>query len=396
MFDLGNSTTPFFKATTAAGVALPATGAGYTVGINFNYQQTGYYKKAMKWFSGQCLTDAQIVADYSGVTATPYNTSLTGTPGSVGAAVSFVPRSVGTVYSYSAGSGGYGYGAAVPVAPAVTSLQLYGGSNPSSGALVYASRAVVPVGGNGNLYPPTALTAATTSVSGQSYGNGSYVVSASTTFDANYPPYTAFDKVLQYNFNSWHSNGGTVSTAAPEWIQIAMPTDIRVGGMHIWSMYHTGPTLLRAPIDFTLYGIDDAGVAAAIGSWTNATYTIVTVAQAIATGNFTSVTLGSFTSSVIGYWTVGNLVPSRSYKKFKLEVTKTPDTQYVHIAEWRIFEAVSPTSLTFGTPNALAHTYDLTTYPGFVPTFSGTTGFSLATLDPGNTVLNTLKTATFQ
>jgi hypothetical protein len=176
-------TVAFYNGATLVGTDTQSTTAFATVATNAFTFTASAVDKVVVTFTNYDTTAADGLFFVGGfrllgtsVTALLSNTTLTGTPGSPGASVAFVPRAVGTAYSYSAGSGGYGYGAAVPVAPAVTSLQLYSGSNPASGALVFASKALV----SSSYYDPTAVAGAKTMVASYS----------TSTFTANNPVYT--------------------------------------------------------------------------------------------------------------------------------------------------------------------------------------------------------------
>lgn len=55
-------------------------------------------------------------------------------------------------------------------------------------------------------YPPTGLTANTSTVSGQSYGNGQYICSATYLYDSQNQPYKMFD----YSEGAWNSGWSCV------------------------------------------------------------------------------------------------------------------------------------------------------------------------------------------
>lgn len=97
-----------------------------------------------------------------------------------------------------------------------------------------------------NRYPPVALTDNTTTLSGNSYGNGTYVCSTSYMYDSAYnQPYKSFD----YNEGDWASGWscagmynattglytGTTSTTATnsttyngEYLQIQLPVNLKL------------------------------------------------------------------------------------------------------------------------------------------------------------------------
>nr|WRJ69509.1 hypothetical protein TetV2_00060 [Oceanusvirus sp.] len=76
---------------------------------------------------------------FSNQDSEPYNTELTGTPGTADATVLFVPRAAGAVYSYSVEDGA-SYGAAYEAEHGVTALEVYTGAS-SSNDLVRVSTA---------------------------------------------------------------------------------------------------------------------------------------------------------------------------------------------------------------------------------------------------------------
>ena len=95
-------------------------------------------------------------------------------------------------------------------------------------------------------YPSVAMTSTSNAVSGQSYGNGLYIASASSEHVSNnFSPWKGFDR--SHGENAWHSSNdnryntstgaytGAVSTTVDgsaytgEWLQIQLPTPIFLG-----------------------------------------------------------------------------------------------------------------------------------------------------------------------
>ena len=94
-------------------------------------------------------------------------------------------------------------------------------------------------------YPPVDMTGNTTNVSGQSYGNGTYTASSSTSFGGGYAPYMGFTATTSqwwasggYRYNTvtglaGGTNGTTTTissgtTYTGDWCQVAMPLSITV------------------------------------------------------------------------------------------------------------------------------------------------------------------------
>jgi hypothetical protein len=99
-------------------------------------------------------------------------------------------------------------------------------------------------------FPPAPMTTNTTAISGQAYGNGTYIASASDVFDSNYQAFKAFNKSSATAFDRWNSSGsgtftttnitgGSGSTATGSWLQLQVP----VGGiiMRSYSLHQPEP-----------------------------------------------------------------------------------------------------------------------------------------------------------
>ena len=117
-------------------------------------------------------------------------------------------------------------------------------------------------------YPPIPLSANTTTVSGQYYGNGTYITSSSSNYGGE-DPYRAFDYTLSTSWtaDSWqyYSSGVYVrspatttlvgsTTYSGEWIQIQLPDAI------VLSSYRLSPwrnSVTRIPVQFIVAGSND-------------------------------------------------------------------------------------------------------------------------------------------
>jgi hypothetical protein len=105
-------------------------------------------------------------------------------------------------------------------------------------------------------YPPAQLTANTTTLTGQPYGNGTYIVSVSTTTSGS--PFEIFDNstatshgIAEYNLNTGVYTGSTTTTVSSvtqtgAWRQIQLPNAIRLTSCSITSSYVTYPYTPRS------------------------------------------------------------------------------------------------------------------------------------------------------
>jgi hypothetical protein len=112
--------------------------------------------------------------------------------------------------------------------------------------------------------PPGSITANTTNVTGRTYGNGTYICSASSTFANTGNFYLAFggetwwESAANYDFNSGNNNGTyststtNMGTLTGDWVQIQMPVSIAVRSFSFGSTIYDGT--VRAPRRFGLLG----------------------------------------------------------------------------------------------------------------------------------------------
>jgi hypothetical protein len=115
-------------------------------------------------------------------------------------------------------------------------------------------------------FPPAALTGATTTLIGQTYGNGTYDLSASSFLAAtSWPLHAAFNYVTTgsdtwsssdfYNGSGAYTGGKTLtisgSVVAGEWIQIQLPTPIALTSITIWPFTSD---ITRNPKNFQVAG----------------------------------------------------------------------------------------------------------------------------------------------
>jgi hypothetical protein len=112
------------------------------------------------------------------------------------------------------------------------------------------------------MYPPVRnFTAATTTVSGQTYGNGTYIVSYSS-FLTPFEPFKCFNTsdTIGGHWSDGYTNGNYYGSAfivagyLGEWLKIQLPVAIKLTSFNFVSR----PTLqVRSPKDFKIYGSND-------------------------------------------------------------------------------------------------------------------------------------------
>lgn len=138
------------------------------------------------------------------------------------------------------------------------------------------------VAGSNVEFPPQAMTGFTTTLSNAPYGNGTYVVSSSTSNFGAVAPFFghyAFDKTSNNDNQTWVSQGvynastgvyagvfntsNDVATYAGEWIQLQMPVPVAVSSVTI---VPPSSTIYRAPRDFAFFGSLDGSAWYQLGS----------------------------------------------------------------------------------------------------------------------------------
>ena len=114
------------------------------------------------------------------------------------------------------------------------------------------------------MYPPVRnFSAATTTLSGQTYGNGTYVVSYSSTYGSGYDPFKCFNTSdiaggswadNRYTAGNFNSTSFIVAGYLGDWLKIQLPVAIKLTRFNFVSR----PTLqVRSPKDFKIYGSND-------------------------------------------------------------------------------------------------------------------------------------------
>ena len=177
-------------------------------------------------------------------------------------------------------------------------------------------------------YPPSAMNANTTIISSQSYGNGTYIASASGSYGAGNEAYRAFDKSGGSGGSGiWNSGGvngggydssgnpniGTSTIAGSityngEWLQLQLPSPISIQS---YSIQCRTDLVNQMPSTFVILGSLDGS------TW-------------------------NFVDSQSGYtWTYGQTItftltsPSAYYSYYRYIVTKLNGTYgYISVAEW--------------------------------------------------------------
>ena len=129
------------------------------------------------------------------------------------------------------------------------------------------------------MYPPVRnFTAATTVVSGQTYGNGTYVVSYSSTYGSGYDPFKCFNTgdiiggvwaQNRYTAGVFNSTSFIVAGYLGDWIKIQLPVAIKLTRFE-FKQRITNPN--DSPKDFKIYGSNDNITWVELVNKTNAVY----------------------------------------------------------------------------------------------------------------------------
>jgi hypothetical protein len=115
------------------------------------------------------------------------------------------------------------------------------------------------------MYPPVRnFTAATTTVSGQTYGNGTYVVSYSS-FVTPYEPFKCFNTsdtvgghwAEGYTSGNYNGSAFIVAGYLGDWLKIQLPVAIKLTRFGFLMRTDTQDTRDRSPKDFKIYGSND-------------------------------------------------------------------------------------------------------------------------------------------
>jgi hypothetical protein len=118
------------------------------------------------------------------------------------------------------------------------------------------------------MYPPVRnFSAATTTLSGQTYGNGTYVVSYSSTYGSGYDPFKCFNTSdiaggiwadNRYTAGNFNSTSFIVEGYLGDWLKIQLPVAIKLTRFE-FLMRNEGSALYRSrsPKDFKIYGSND-------------------------------------------------------------------------------------------------------------------------------------------
>ena len=192
-------------------------------------------------------------------------------------------------------------------------------------------------------FPPIALSANTTTISGQQYGNGTYICTASSV-DSTNDPWKAFDKLSNTTSTYWNSSttaytgydlspGNTNKTVyggstdyPGEWIQIQLPatTIFILKTFSIQAVNFTNP---QAPYSFAMFGSNNG-----------TTWTIL--------GDYSS---EYFTNNQVKRYSISN---TTNYTYYRLGINKRNNSTggQVNIGELRLYGYIT-TSLTIPTLN---------------------------------------------
>jgi hypothetical protein len=117
------------------------------------------------------------------------------------------------------------------------------------------------------MYPPVRnFTAATTTVSGQTYGNGTYVVSFSSTYGSGYDPFKCFNTSddiggawasSRYTSGVFNSTSFIVAGYLGDWLKIQLPVAIKLTRFEFKQRTANQTEANKSPKDFKIYGSND-------------------------------------------------------------------------------------------------------------------------------------------
>ena len=179
-------------------------------------------------------------------------------------------------------------------------------------------------------YPPAALSTASTTLSGQTYGNGVYTVNRSSSSGESTEAWRVFNKTLNNDAGDWQSATGRYNTTTGEyigtmsiggvlgeWVSIQLPVSIIITGISIRSGINLGDrTWNAAPALWTLLGSNDGT------TWT-AVYALPSIDP----------------FSVDGQTITTSIPMTVAYNRFALVVRRISGTgrSFVNIGEFQLF-----------------------------------------------------------
>ena len=179
-------------------------------------------------------------------------------------------------------------------------------------------------------YPPVALSSATTTagpitinVAGAFYGNGNYVVTASSVYDSTgYGPWKGFNKTP--GAEAWISTGGTYNTTTPYAATSGGPTTVS-------GTSYTGAFLqMQLPDSIILKSYSIRGLTANIGKWVIAGSTNGTSWSLVDSKEW-----GSWVPGTDSYFSTSN---TSSYAYYRIIILNMAAVNgYAVMVEWRLF-----------------------------------------------------------
>lgn len=171
-------------------------------------------------------------------------------------------------------------------------------------------------------YPPANLTSSTTTLSGQSYGNGTYTVTRSEAYaPPNFEAWMAFSNALPGGWGGWLSVNGTTW---PKWIILELPTAITLTSFKLYSA--------RSGNSQTYYGPE----AYSVSGMVNTTETQI---YSTSSSTWTAAGFNNNNGEAVSVTTV-TVTPGTSYNKYKINITSgspTPISFGINITRWELY-----------------------------------------------------------
>ena len=228
------------------------------------------------------------------------------------------------------------------------------GGGGGGGGVIYQKNVYVPTGtynitvgaggtvSNALRYPPTTFTSITynsstlqtATISGQAYGNGTYIIKSSSCYSSSawYASYMFETNFTDNGYQCWHTLDGNISSTQytgsfsttingvsypGEWAQIQLPNPIIIASYQLIDRGGGDTYTRRMPSIFLLLGSND-GI-----NW------VIVDSQNLTTGYITKAFI------------VQSYTTAYSYYRLSISRIFSSDLQYVNIGEWVIYASTN-------------------------------------------------------